>query len=80
MIQNFCIITCDKCLTQHKVLISKEDFQETVGGQPRKVWEAVKISNWKDLPDDKHLCPDCRKGWDVMASKVNDIKREYWGK
>lgn len=78
MIQMFVTITCDKCIKQHHILVSKEDFRETVGGYPKKAAEFIHSSKWKDLPDDKHLCPKCIKGYSKLVDEIDKLKYEYW--
>jgi hypothetical protein len=79
MLQYFTIVTCDRCINQISVQINKESFTETIGGMPKVAWDYIHKNKWKDLPDDKHICPKCKKSWADMNNQVKKIKREYWG-
>ena len=79
MIKNFCVITCDKCLKEHNLQVTREDFRKTIGGNPNTVFYFLHNSKWEDLPNDRHLCPDCVPGWEEMVGECTKIRHIYWG-
>ena len=79
MIQHFSFITCDKCLTQIKVSVDREDFAHCVGSDPLKIRNYIIGNKWKELIHGKHVCPGCKHSFNKMISECDAIKREYWG-
>jgi hypothetical protein len=80
MLQYFSTITCDKCLKQLKIRITREDFHNTVGSIPAATYNSIRENDWVDLPGDKYLCPTCTESYNKMMDRCDKIKQEYWGK